>query len=110
MTTEYGQEVEQMIQDSNPTGPRVSLEDFNANITDVEVFKVITKTGKIMRWAVLTTKSGFPVTGNPSVAVSKENDRPNIGEKIAVDNAKEKLWELMGYELSCRLYTQQQTS
>ena len=38
MTTEYGQEVEQMIQDSNPTGPRVSLEDFNANITDVEVF------------------------------------------------------------------------
>ena len=80
MTTEYGQEVEQMIQDSNPTGPRVSLEDFNANITDVEVFKVITKTGKIMRWAVLTTKSGFAVTGNPSVAVSEENDRPNIGE------------------------------
>lgn len=104
MTTEYGQELEQMIQDSNPTGPRVSLEDFNANITDVEVFKVITKTGKIMRWAVLTTKSGFAVTGNPSVAVSEENDRPNIGEKIAVDNAKEKLWELMGYELSCRIH------
>ena len=110
MTTEYGQEMEKMIQDSKPTAPRVTLEDFNANITDVEVFKVITKTGKIMRWAVLTTKSGFAVTGNPSVAVSAENDRPNIGEKIAVDNAKEKLWELMGYELSCRLHPQQQTS
>ena len=110
MTTEYGQEMEKMIQDSNPTAPRVTLEDFNANITDVEVSRMDLVTGQIIRWAVLTTKSGFAVTGNPSVTVSAENDRPNIGENIAVENAKEKLWELMGYELSCRLHTQQQTS
>ena len=75
MTTEYGQEMEKMIQDSKPTAPRVTLEDFNANITDVEVFKVITKTGKIMRWAVLTTKSGHTEFYGKVSDIAKTDER-----------------------------------
>ena len=68
------------------------------------IVKFITKSGKILRWAVLTTKNGYAVTGNPSAAVSPQNDNPEIGEKIAIGNAKSELWGLMGYSLSDRLY------
>jgi len=83
--------------------PKVSIEELNANITATEIVKHVSASGQVLRWAVLTTKSGFAVTGKPSCAVSPENDSAELGEKYAIENAKNELWALMGYALKEKL-------
>lgn len=84
--------------------PRFSLDDLNANIAHVEIVKHISVSGQILRWAVITTQNGYSLTGEPSCSVSSENDNPKIGESVAIENARSKLWPLMGYELKQRLH------
>lgn len=96
-------EVEQEIQAKGLTAPRVTLADLEANIADVEHVRFISKSGQVLRWAVLTTQSGYAVVGRPSCAVSVENDNAEIGEKVALANSREELWPLMGYALRSRL-------
>lgn len=93
------QTIEQQIKDKGLTAPRVTLDALNANIVSVEIVKHLAPSGQVLRWAVLTTRSGYAVTGRPSVSVSPENDNAELGEKIAVDNARNELWPLMGYAL-----------
>jgi len=95
--------VEQLIQAKGNSAPRVTPDDLSANIVDTEIVKHLSHSGQILRWAVLTTRSGFAVTGRPSAAVSAENDDPEIGVATAIENARNELWPLMGYELKCRL-------
>jgi hypothetical protein len=96
--------IEQEIQAKGKTAPRVTQADFDANIISSEIVKHVSPSGQILRWAVITTASGFAVTGDPSAAVSAENDDASIGERIAIDNARNKLWPMMGYELKQRLH------
>jgi hypothetical protein len=84
--------------------PRVTREDLDSNIISTEIVKHVAPSGQILRWAVLTTRSGYAVTGRHSAAVSAANDRAEIGEQIAVDNARTELWSLMGYALKQRLH------
>lgn len=79
--------------------PRVTLADLQANITQTEIVKHVSPSGQVLRWAVLTTRNGFAVTGRPSACVSPANDNAEIGERVAIDNAKQELWPLMGYAL-----------
>lgn len=97
------QALEQEIKAKGLTAPRVTLEDVLGNIASVEVVKHVSLGGKVLRWAVITTKCGFAVTGKPSAAVSAENDNVEIGEKLAIENAKSEMWALMGYALAERL-------
>lgn len=99
-------QVEELVTKHNLTAPRVSLADIEANIAHTEIVKHITPSGSILRWAVLTTRCGFSATGRPSASVSVENDNAEIGEKVAIDNARSELWPLMGYALKERLYLQ----
>lgn len=97
------QTIEQEIQAKGLTAPRVTLDALNANIVSVEIVKHMAPSGQVLRWAVLTTRSGYAVTGRPSVSVSPENDNAELGEQIARDNARNELWALMGYALKERL-------
>lgn len=96
-------EIEKEVADKGLTAPRVSLADLEANIASVEIVKHVAPSGQVLRWAVLTTLSGYAVTGRPSVSVSPENDNAELGEKMARDNAVHELWPLMGYALKQRL-------
>ena len=87
---------------------RITLQDIEENIVDTEIVKHITKGGKILRWAILTTKSGFAVTGRPSATINQANDNIEIGEKVATDNAKSEMWALMGYHLSVNIYEEKE--
>lgn len=93
------QAIEKEVVAKGLTAPRVTLADLNANITDIEIVKHVSKSGQVLRWAVLTTLNGYAVVGRPSVGVSSENDDQDVGEKIAVDNSRNELWPLMGYAL-----------
>ena len=95
--------VEQEIKAKGLVAPRVTPQDLNDNITDVEIVKHVSRGGQVLRWAVLTTKSGYAVVGNPSVAVSPENDDEEVGKKVAFENSKNALWPLMGYALKEKL-------
>ncbi len=96
------QQVEAATQAKGLNAPRVTLAELKANIVDIELVKHISKSGQVLRWAVLTARNGFAVTGRPSVAVSPENDNAEIGESVAIDNATSELWPLMGYALKER--------
>lgn len=95
--------VETLVQAKGLNAPRITPSELQANIVDTEIVKHVSKSGQVLRWAVLTTHNGFAVAGKPSCSVSHENDDAEIGEKVAIDNAKSELWPLMGYELKSRL-------
>ena len=97
------QQIEDTLREKGKVAPRISMEDFENNIVHTEVVKHITHSDQVLRWSVLTTKSGFSVTGKPSASVSAENDVSEIGESVAISNAKQELWVLMGYHLKCQL-------
>ena len=98
------QKVEALIQQQQALAPRVTPEDLDKNIASFEFVKHVSKSGKVLRWCILTTTNGFAVTGDPSVSVSVENDRQVVGEEVAYNNARSKLWPLMGYLLTEKLY------
>ena len=83
---------------------KITMQDIEDNILDIEIVKHVTKGGKILRWAVITTENLFAVTGRPSATINAANDNVEVGEKVAIDNAKSEMWALMGYNLSQENY------
>lgn len=104
MTTVKCDALEQKIVDLGLTAPRVTPAGIKAKIVDVEYVKHVTKSGKVLRWCVITMTNGFGVTGDPSVAVSVENDNQQVGEEVAFNNAFDRIWALEGYNLSETLF------
>ncbi|WP_198086615.1 Gp49 family protein [Variovorax sp. E3] len=120
---------EALIQSKGKTAPRVTPTDIAANIISEHFFtaaegvtgaawvRVIDEqAGSInafdaapppvslglLTFCVLVLRNGFTVTGE-SACASPENFDVEIGRKIARDNAVQKVWPLMGYELKQRL-------
>lgn len=56
----------------------------------------------LLTFCVLVLKNGFTVTGE-SACASPENFDAEVGRRVARENAKQKLWPLLGYELKTRL-------
>ena len=116
------QTIEQEIQAKGKTAPRVTPADIEANISSEHYFtaqhgvdgataleldlrhadvSIPTSLG-LLTFCVLVLKNGFTVTGE-SACASPENFDAEIGRKIARQNAVEKIWPLMGYELRTKL-------
>ncbi len=113
------QKIEQEIQAKGLTAPRVTPEDIKANIAECHFFTALdgvdghfrggpeaqacnaTALG-LLTFCVLVLRNGFTVTGE-SACASPENFDPEIGRKIARENAVAKIWPLMGYELRSKL-------
>lgn len=112
--------VEQMIQDKGKIAPRVTPADLEAVIASEWYFTAgdgchaVQTNGSpgepshydsaldLLTFCVLVLKNGFTVTGE-SACASPENFDAEIGRKIARENAKQKLWPLLGYELKSKL-------
>lgn len=104
--------IEQEIQRKGLTAARITPADLEANIAGEFSFTVgnaaralncpVSEAVDLLTICVLTLKNGFTVTGE-SACASPENFDAEVGYKIARENAKQKLWPLMGYELKCRL-------
>ena len=111
------QTIEQEIQAKGKTAPRITPADVEANIASEHYFTAYggAKYGRITRdepqdsealklltFCVLVLRNGFTVTGE-SACASPENFDAEIGRKIARENAINKIWPLMGYELRTKL-------
>lgn len=94
------EEIELMIKEKNLNAPRITPDDIDENIETIH-YHVVPNTTLIL--CVLVLKNDFTVSGE-SAAASKENFDEEIGRKIAFDNAREKIWPLMGYMLKQKLY------
>ena len=66
-----------------------------------EIGKLLTPL-TLLTICVLVLRNGFTVTGE-SACASPENFDAARGRRIARENAVNKVWPLMGYELKCRL-------
>lgn len=114
-------QIEKEIQDKGLTAPRVTPADLEANIASEHYFtagqgvygEVSSRDEQpsqfcyessldLLTFCVLVLKNGFTVTGE-SACASPENFDAELGRKIARQNAVNKVWPLMGYELKCRL-------
>lgn len=77
------------------TAPKITQEQINSLIVKTEFYVFPDSTLTV---CCLTLKNGFKVTGESS-CVSLENFSKTIGEKIAFEQAREKIWLLEGYLL-----------
>jgi len=122
------QDIEQQIQTKGKTAARVTPADLKANITAEVYFTgheaaegaraahggypfivrhtdaAIEPSLRLMTFCVLMLRNGFTVTGE-SACASPENFDAEIGRQIARENAVQKVWPLMGYELRTKLAT-----
>ena len=95
-------ELEKEIQDKGLTAPRLTPSDIDIAIAndDYHVFD-----GSCLTVCCLTLQNGFTVTGE-SACASPENFNAEIGQKIARENARNKIWALEGYLLKQKLSEQ----
>lgn len=93
------QAIEAEIQAKGLTAPRVTPDMVDAQIVSAE-FHVFG--GTTLTVCCLTLKNGFTVTGE-SACASPENFNAELGQKIARDNARQKIWALEGYRLRSEL-------
>lgn len=93
--------VEQEIQRRGLNAPRVTPDQVEATIK-AEVYHVFP--GTMLTVCCLTLRNGFNVVGE-SACASPENFDTAIGQRIARENAKAKIWALEGYLLRERLAT-----
>ena len=98
MNTE--KEIETQIQEKKLNAPRLTPEAIDSVIVD-KTFTTL-PSGKCMICEI-TLKNGFTVRGESAV-VSKENFNQDIGERIAFDNARKKIWEIEGYLLQEKVF------
>ena len=118
--------IEKEIQSKGKTAARVTPADIEANIASEHYFTA--RDGRrgaladgsyvgrekpqmddadlaaldLLTFCVLVLRNGFTVTGE-SACASPENFDVGIGRKIARENAVQKIWPLMGYELRTKL-------
>ena len=109
------QTIEQKIRAKGLTAPRITLADIEANIdfewyfTGSDGVKGATNGDMdhspellLLTFCVLVLRNGFTVTGE-SACASPKNFNAELGRKIARENAINKVWPLMGYELRSKL-------
>ena len=112
-------DIEQEIQAKGLTAPRVTPADIEENIASEHYFTAAEGVEgalgykpsegfpgeplALLTFCVLVLRNGFTVTGE-SACASPENFDADLGRKIARQNAVDKIWPLMGYELKQRLF------
>lgn len=123
MTTDTA--IEQEIQAKGKTAARITPADLQENIVSEHYFTAADGVCgtmdedstphshpcpdelELLTFCVLVLRNGFTVTGE-SACASFENFDAEIGRKIARQNAEQKVWPLMGYELRTKLAAAEQ--
>lgn len=92
------EEVASMMKDLGCTARAVSKELIDSRIEQVD-YHLAEIAGQKMMFCGIRLKGGFVVVGKPSVCISPENWRDEIGRKISFDNSFSEIWKLEAYRL-----------
>ncbi|WP_373767242.1 Gp49 family protein [Glaesserella sp.] len=82
---------------------KLTLEDIQSVIVKAEYHRLTDK----LTTCVLTLQNGYTVTGE-SACIDATNYVQEIGEKIAYENAMNKVWQLEGYLLQQKIFEARQ--
>ena len=93
------QMLEYEIQNKGINAPRLTPAHIDSTIKDISYHRLT----DVLTVCVITLMNGFTVTGE-SACASPENYNEEIGNKVAFENAREKIWMLEGYLLKEKLY------
>ncbi len=94
------QSIEKEINDKGLNAPRLTPGHIDSMIGKVE-YHVFGET--CLTVCCMTLVNGFTVTGE-SACASPENFDAEIGEKIALEQARNKIWMLEGYLLKQKIF------
>lgn len=92
--------IEQEIRRKGLNAPRLKPSDIEDAIKDEAYFVF---PGTMLTVCCLTLRNGYTATGE-SACASVENFDEQLGQRIARENAKQKIWALEGYLLKQRLW------
>jgi len=87
-----------MTQEKGLITPGVTLDDIENAIDDIAAIQFHTPPGTAVTVACALLKNGYTIVGK-SVCAGIENFDEELGRKLAVDNAKQQLWPLLGFSL-----------
>lgn len=90
---------EQMIINHGATAPRVTPQQIEEKIKDCQFHRLT----NVLTVCILTLENGYTVIGE-SACASPSNYNKEIGERVARDNATNKVFELEGYLLKQKLF------
>ena len=113
--------IESQIQAKGKTAPRITPADVESAIASEwyinastgvvpDAFQPPVPIGhplELLTFCVLVLKNGFTVTGE-SACASPENFDAEIGRNVARQNAVQKIWPLLGYQLKDTLHRREQ--
>ena len=124
-------QIEQEIQDKGLNAPRLTPDHIDSVIQSVHYFTAgdgyvgaLTSSEEfnalpehertvqpslqldLLTFCVIVLRNGFTVTGE-SACASPKNFNADIGQKVAYENAREKIWLLEGYLLKEKLHQSQ---
>lgn len=94
------QAMEYKIQEAGLNAPRLTPAHIDSVIREIKYHVVPGTTTTICS---LILMNGYVVNGE-SAAASQANFNEAIGKEIAYNNARDKIWPLLGYQLRDRLY------
>lgn len=109
------QKIEQEIQDKGLNAPRLTPDHIDSKVRAIRyatgadfalaygVGDPSTYDASLLTICIISLENGFTVTGE-SACASPENFNAKIGQKLAYENAREKIWQLEGYLLKEKLY------
>lgn len=91
-------------------GRRVTKDDLEANVKSYVIFRPyisvkdapVPEEAKLLTICILTCQNGFTVVGESACADPAMFDE-ELGQRLALNDAKNKLWSLMGYELKSKI-------
>ncbi len=94
------QAMEYKIQEAGLNAPRLTPAHIDSVIKEIKYHVVPGTTATICS---LILVNGYVVNGE-SAAASQANFNEAIGKEIAYNNARDKIWPLLGYQLRDKLY------
>lgn len=100
MSIENENKIDNEMVEKNLFGPRVTPQTISDAIVSGAYHRLPNTNITV---CVLTLRNGYTVTGE-SACVSAENFNEEIGNKIAYENARAKIWQLEGYLLADDIY------
>ena len=92
--------IEKMIQEKELNAPRITPDNVNDSVVSDQYYVF---PGTQTTICLLTLTNGFTVTGESACASPKNFDE-EVGRTIALENAKDKIWVLLGFALKEKLY------
>lgn len=101
MTRELDDQLERELQQKGKTAPRITGAHVDACIVG-KAFSRIPDT--LATHCVLALYNGWTIHATNAGPVSAENFDPEVGERLAFEAARDKVWQLEGYLLADRLH------